>query len=67
MNIAGFFKIFGLVLAGFVGLFAVIISYLFATGGFKPAYIPPEVIAFEYQEYIIDEDTEIFIYPTSYL
>lgn len=59
-----FLKVFGLVLAGFVVFFAGMIGYLFATGGFNPPYIPPTGLSFSEQEYIIDEDTDIFLLPT---
>jgi hypothetical protein len=56
-------KVFGLVMAAFVALFAGIIGFLFATGGFNPPHIPLEGLYFEYSEFTIDEDAEIFVLP----
>jgi|GEM_PF-5292608 uncharacterized protein YlbG (UPF0298 family) len=63
MNFAVFFKMFGLVMAGFASLVVGIVGVLFATGGFQPPYIPPEGISFEQSEYVVDEDTDIFVFP----
>ncbi|MGD9901156.1 MAG: Ig-like domain-containing protein [Spirochaetales bacterium] len=64
MNFVKFLKIFGIVLASFTGFMGGVVGVIFVTGGFNPEYIPPEGLHFSQEEYTIDEDTDIFIYPT---
>ncbi len=63
MKFMAFLHVLGWVLAGFAALFASIVGYLFATGGFEPIVIEAESFYFEYSDITIDEDTDIFVFP----
>lgn len=63
INFAGFMKITGIVLAGFVAFMGGLTGVLYVTGGFEEEYIEPTGIIFEYNTVIIDDDTDIFCLP----
>lgn len=63
MKFAGFMKIVGLVVAGFVSSATVMVGGIFLTGGFDPAYIEPTGLYFDEQQITIDGDTEVIAWP----
>src|SRR5574344_1869590 len=55
-----FLKILGICFGGMVGLVAGVVLYVWATGGFKPPYVPLDnTWHFSQSEYVIDGNNEV--------
>ena len=58
-KILHFLKLFGICLAGVLGVFSGVALYVWATGGFNPPYEPLTTLAFSQSEYVIDGNKNI--------
>ena len=58
-KILHFLKLFGISLAGVLGVFSGVALYVWATGGFNPPYEPLTTLAFSQSEYVIDGNKNI--------